>query len=234
MGDLTREIPKPMLDIEGRPLLAYLLGHLKAQGFTEIFINLHFRPDLITSRFGDGSAWGLRITYSLEPALLGTAGAVKNLEEKLGDESFLVQYGDILTDQDFHPLIRKREETRALATLLVHRRAGSNSVLGLSPHGMITAFLERPTEAERRTVASDWVNSGVCVCSREAIRHLVPGAPADFPRDVFRPLVGSGRLFASPLTGFRCAIDSPDRLRQAREAVASGRCRIQPLEVNRP
>jgi NDP-sugar pyrophosphorylase family protein len=62
LGDLTRDLPKPMLPIAGHPLLAYLLGHLRSQGFNEVAINLHFHPEAIRDHFGDGSRWGMRLT----------------------------------------------------------------------------------------------------------------------------------------------------------------------------
>lgn len=230
LGDLTRDCPKPMLPLAGQPLLAYLLGHLRSQGFRDIAINLHFQPETIRGHFGDGSNWGLRLAYSLETHLLGTAGGVRHIAPFFaGEDTFLVQYGDVLTDQSFAPLLRQHREHRALATLLVHERARSNSVIDIDPDGRITGFLERPTEAERASITSPWVNSGICICSPE-ILDLIPAVrPADLPRDVFRPLVSTGRLYAVPLSGYRCAIDSPERLAAAREAVEHGACRIAPL-----
>src|SRR4051812_4239401 len=90
LGEMTREIPKPMLPLHGRPMLAWILAHLRASGFTRVAINLHFKPEMIREYFGDGSADGLEITYSDEPALLGTAGGVKKMESFLRNgEPFL-------------------------------------------------------------------------------------------------------------------------------------------------
>lgn len=234
LGALTRDWPKPMLplDADDRPLLAFLLGHLRRQGFADIAINVHFRPEILRDWFGDGSPWGLRLQWSPEEHLLGTAGGVKRIEDYFRhEEAFLVQYGDILTDQDFAPLIEHHRRAGALATLLVHPRARSNSIITLAPDGSgrITGFLERPSDADRQGIDSPWVNSGICVCSPEILAHIPAGRPADFPRDVFRPLVATGRLHAVPLSGWRCAIDSPERLEESRRAVADGRCRVQPL-----
>jgi NDP-sugar pyrophosphorylase family protein len=230
LGDLTRDIPKPMLRLEGQPLLAFLLGHLQAQGFLDVAVNLHFHPEVIRDWFGDGARWQMRLAYSYEPRLLGTAGALKNLEDFMrGEEAFLVQYGDVLTDQDFGRLLQAHREKRALATLLVHQRPCSNSLVQLDDTGRIVGFLERPDEAARLGAVSPWVNSGVCVCSSEILAHIPRGTASDLPRDVFVPLVGSGRLQAVPLTGFRCAIDSSGRLAEARAAVAGQQCRIRPL-----
>src|SRR5690349_6978834 len=99
LGDLTRDLPKPLLSVDGQPLLAYLLGHLKAQGFIEVAINLHFLPHLIPEHFGDGRSCTMRFSYSHEDTLLGTAGGLKKMETFFRDETaFLVQYGDVLTD----------------------------------------------------------------------------------------------------------------------------------------
>ncbi len=225
LGDLTRDWPKPMLEVGGAPLLSYLLGHLRKHGIHDVAINLHFRPEVIREAYGDGSRWGLRLTYSHEAQLLGTAGGVKNLEDyfRAEGEPFLVQYGDILTNQDFGELFRVHRERGALVTLLVHHRAKSNSVvIRDEASGRIEGFLERPSEAARAGVESTWVNSGVCVCSPEVLDFIPAGRAADFPRDVFVKLAGTGRLYSVPLTGDRCAIDSPERLEQARRMVASG------------
>jgi len=230
LGDLTRDLPKPLLPLQGQPLLAYLLGHLKAQGFREVAINLHFLPHLIREHFGDGSRWGMSFSYSDEDTLLGTAGGVKKMAAFFRDEpAFLVQYGDVLTDQDFTRLAQFHSKKKAMATLLVHQRAKSNSVVSLDPAGRVIGFLERPTDEARRGVVSPWVNSGICICSPEILGHIPPGKPCDLPRDVFAPLAGTGRLFGFPLSGFRGAIDSAERLDEARRAVAGGGCHVQPL-----
>ena len=223
LGDLTREVPKPMLPLGDRPLLEFILCHLRRHGFDRIAINLHFRPEAIRDYFGDGSQWGCRLSYFDEPELLGTAGGVWNMARQFEPrESFLVQYGDILTDQDLSELAALHRRQSAVATILVHRRPGSNSVVSLDERGCVTSFLERPTEAQRRPDESPWVFSGITMCSGELLEWIPPGRPCDLPRDVFTRLTTTGRLFGCPLTGRRTAIDSPERLAEAREAVAAG------------
>jgi mannose-1-phosphate guanylyltransferase/phosphomannomutase len=227
LGTLTKEVPKPMLSLLDAPLLAYLLSHLKSQGFCDIVVNLHFRPEVIRDWFGDGLRWQIRLTYSYEETLLGTAGGVKKMESFFQrEEAFLVQYGDVLTDQDFTALLRLHREHNALATLLVHRRARSNSVVALDSSGRIVGFLERPSDEDRRGVDSPWVNSGVCMCSPEIFNYIPANQACDLPRDIFSRLVATGRLYGFPLSGYRCAIDSSVRLEEARMALAQGHCRI--------
>lgn len=227
LGELTREIPKPMLDVAGRPLLEYILANLARHGFTEVVVNLHFLPEVIRGYFADGSRWGVCLAYSDEPELLGTAGGVKKVEAFFRDErEFLVHYGDIITDQDFSAMLTFHRRQNALATLLVHERAKSNSVVVVDEDSRITNFLERPREEERVGVTSRLVNSGIWLCSQEVLDAIPEGRPADLPRDILPKLIGSRRLFVFPLSGYRCAIDSPERLIEARTAIAAGRCTI--------
>lgn len=225
LGKLTSEIPKPMLPLRGQPILSHIIRHLQRHGFDQIAINLHFMPETIRNYFGDGAKWNVKLNYALEPQLLGTAGGVKNMESSLRPGgAFLVHYGDILTDQDFSAMLHFHQERKALATLLVHERARSNSVIVMDQEQRITNFLERPSEAERRRVESPWVNSGICICAPELLDHIPATGPTDLPRDVFPKLIAGRRLYGFPLSGYRCAIDSPERLAEAEAALAEGRC----------
>lgn len=220
LGDLTRETPKPMLCLQGRPMLEYIICHLARHGFNQIAINLHFMPDAIRDYFGDGAHWGVELVYSYESELLGTAGGVKKVEEFLGaGEVFLVHYGDVLTDQDFTAMLHFHREHDGLATLLLHQRACSNSVVSLDKEGRIIGFLERPTEEARRGVQSPWVNSGICICDPQLLDEIPADVACDLPRDIFPELVDSGRLYGFPLSGYRCAVDSPARLAEVRAAI---------------
>jgi len=108
---LTLDKPKPMLPIAGKPLLEHTIEWLKHHGITQIAINLHHKPEAITSHFGDGHRWGVEITYSYENPILGTAGAIKKLEDYF-DGTFVVFYGDVLTDMNLSALIEFHRKTR--------------------------------------------------------------------------------------------------------------------------
>jgi NDP-sugar pyrophosphorylase family protein len=222
LGDHTRQTPKPMLRLGDWPLLQYILRHLVKHGFDEIAVNLHFLPETIQEYFGDGCRCGCQLTYSHETELLGTAGGVRKMAGFLAGGDFLVHYGDVVTKQDFTAMLAFHRQRRALATLLVHQRARSNSVVVLDDQQRVTGFLERPTEQERLGVESSWVFSGVTICSPELLGLLPPTPPCDLPRDVFPGLADAGRLFGFPLAGYRCAIDSPERLAEARSAAECG------------
>lgn len=223
LGELTAEVPKPMLEVAGRPILAHILANLARHGFREVVINLHFQPRTIPGHFGDGGHLGLAITYVHEPELLGTAGAVRNAARWLqGPEPFLVHYGDVLTDQDLGAMAAFHRQKGAALTLLLHQRARSNSLVVLDPGQRVTELLERPDEAARMRVHTPWVNSGVYLMAASVLEAIPPG-PCDFPRHVFPGLIASGGVFGFPLTGYRCAIDSPERLAQAQEDLKARR-----------
>jgi len=209
-------------------MLEYIICHLARYGFSQIAINLHFMPDEIPDYFGDGSRFGVELVYSYEPELLGTAGGVKKMADFVGaGEAFMVHYGDVLTDQDFTAMLHFHREHNALATLLLHQRARSNSVVRLDKEGRIIGFLERPTEEARRGVQSPWVNSGICICNPQLLAEIPADVACDLPRDIFPRLIDSGRLYGFPLSGYRSAVDSSGRLAEARAAIADGRCQIQ-------
>ncbi len=225
LGLLTQEIPKPMLPVNGKPLLEYLLAHLERNGFRRIAINLHFMPERIRGYFGDGARLGVEITYFQEPVLLGTAGALRNMADWLkGERDFLVQYGDVLTDQDFTSLAGFHRRKRAELTFLLHQRANSNSVVSLDQDNRITGFLERPSEELRKTLDAPWVNSGICMCGPEVLEWIPATGSCDIPRDLAVPRVQSNRIYGFPLNAYRCAIDSPERYVQAEQAILEGKC----------
>src|ERR1700751_871117 len=91
---LTFSVPKPMVPVANRPVLEYTLENLRRHGVTDLVLNLHSHPDLIRRHFKNGAAWGVRIRYSHEPELLGTAGGVKKVTSFLKGGTFLVMSGD--------------------------------------------------------------------------------------------------------------------------------------------
>lgn len=217
LGALTKDCPKPLLDVDGHPILAYILSNLARHGFRDVVINLHFQAEAIRSHFGSGDRWGVGITYVHEDRLLGTAGSVKHAEALLQDDQpILVHYGDVITNQDLGALLAAHTARQAALTLLLHERAASNSVVQVAADFRIERLLERPDEATRRQLTSSWVNSGVYLMDCRLIRALPATDPLDFPRDVFPGLLETERVFGFPLTGYRCTIDSVERLQRAR------------------
>jgi mannose-1-phosphate guanylyltransferase/phosphomannomutase len=228
LGELTGDTAKAMLPVAGQPLLEHVIRHLARHGFDDIAVNLHFRAEQIRDYFHDGSALGVRLTYSYEPELLGTAGTIASLRWFLCDAGpFLIHYGDVITDHDFSAMRDVHLERDALLTLLVHERPGSNSIVVLDASQRVTEFLERPTPDHPARARSSWVNSGVYITDPRLL-DLLPPPPSDLAQDVLPGLAGRPDVFAHALAGFRVAVDSPARYREAEEAVTEGRLVREP------
>jgi mannose-1-phosphate guanylyltransferase len=221
LGTLTRSSPKPLLDVGGEPLVAHVFRNLAAAGIEDVFVNLHHMAECFLPVLGDGSRFGVSITYVLEPSLLGTAGTPRLLRDMI-DDDLLVHYGDIVTDHDLGSLAARHRDVDAGASIVVHKRASSNSCALLDDQQRVVDFVERPTSAVDSGAFEPWVFSGISIVSRRVLDEIPDSGPCDLPRDVFPRLARSGRLYAQRLDGYRVAIDSPARLREARMAFDQG------------
>ncbi|MBI3352197.1 MAG: nucleotidyltransferase family protein [Nitrospirae bacterium] len=119
LAPLTHTTPKPLIPLNGQPLITYTLRHLKYYGITDIFVNLHHLGEKIRTFLGDGSAFGVKITYSEEPVILGTGGGIKKLANEFGPAPFLVINSDILTDFNLNSLFAFHQKKKGLAALVL-------------------------------------------------------------------------------------------------------------------
>lgn len=219
MGEYTKNCPKPLLPINGKPLLAYTLFNLVNCGIKEVALNLHYKGDQIKDYFQNGSKFGLEITYIEEDQPSGTAGGVKKLEWFLHDSRpFLVLYGDILTNQNFKDLIAFHRQKEAWGTIILHKRLHSNSIITFDDQNEIDFFLERPSPESFSHLSlqrESWVNSGLYCFDPEVLSLIPPNQFCDFPKDIFPQLIQRRKLFGLPLEGQRFAIDTPDKYQEA-------------------
>jgi mannose-1-phosphate guanylyltransferase/mannose-1-phosphate guanylyltransferase/phosphomannomutase len=179
---LTYEIPKPMVPVLDRPVMAHILDLLGVHGFDQVIANLHYFPDTITEHFGD------RLSYRFEPELLGTAGGVRNCSDFFGDESFLVISGDALTDIDLTALTERHRAAGSVATLAVKKVADTREY-GVVLHdreGRITGFQEKPAPEE---ALSDLGNCGIYVFTPEIFDYFPDRPFVDWAKDVFPTLL---------------------------------------------
>jgi NDP-sugar pyrophosphorylase family protein len=214
----TSDRPKPMLLLGGKPVLEHNVRLLAEHGCKEIAINLHHRPEIIRAHFCDGSGFGVKLRYSEEPELLGTAGAVKNLEKFFGAATFLVLYGDNLTDCRLDRLLAMHREKRADCTVAVFHRedVGSSGIVEMDEDGRVGRFLEKPAPDQ---VFSRWVNAGVLAVEPSVLNWIPAGRAADFGRDVLPALLAASRpVYAYPMRQERLLwIDSPEDYRRAQQ-----------------
>jgi mannose-1-phosphate guanylyltransferase len=183
---LTDSVSKCMIPIAGKPLLEHNVGVLRSYGVTDLVINLHHLPETVMNHFGDGSGFGVRITYSHEPELLGTAGAVKKVE-RFFDGPFFIWYGDNLSTCRLDRLWQFHQSRRGVATIALHHREDPtrSGIVGLDLDDRITRFLEKPRPDQ---IFSNWVSAGILVLEREVLKAIPAESVVDFGRDVFPAL----------------------------------------------
>lgn len=197
LAGITKEIPKPMIEIKSKPILEYNIEWLKKNNINEIYINLHHLPDMIKNYFGNGNKWGVKITYSYEPELLGTAGGVKKMARELfvssyqlSDEAFLVLYGDNFYDYNLKELMDFHLKRGGIATIGLYRKEGDLSQSGvvvLNEDGLVVRFIEKPKGGK---TGSNLVNTGMYILEPE-ILSFIPDGFSDFGKDIFPELIKS-------------------------------------------
>ena len=194
---MTANQPKPLLPVINRPIMEHVLRLLKRHGFTETVVTVQFLASLIRNYFGDGEELGMSLQYATEEVPLGTAGSVKNAEDALKDDRFLVISGDALTDLDLTDMVRFHKENGALVTIGLKRVPNplEFGIIIADDDGRIQRFLEKPTWGQ---VFSDTVNTGIYVMEPEVLERVASGESVDWSSDVFPQLLAEG----APLFGY--------------------------------
>lgn len=216
LAPLTDRLPKPLIPLDGEPILERNIRTLADAGYRELIVNLHHLPEVVIDHFRDGSAWGVDIDWSLEPALLGTAGALLAREQRLRAATFLVVYGDNLLECDVAaPLADHRRFGATLTVTTIERLdPGRSGVVRSDETGRITEMLEKPGRSVPGPAA---VNAGLLVCEPRVLDFVPTKPPTDLAYDVIPALLSAGEpLYATPLTGRIRWIDTPDDLEAAR------------------
>jgi len=209
LRSVSGERPKPMVPFLGRPMMEHIILLLKAQGFRDICAAVRYKAGDIENCFGDGSRLGVNLTYRREAEALGTAGAVKNCADFIGDDDFLVISGDAACDFELAELYRKHKASGAAASLALYRDSEPLSYgLAVTDSGsMIRAFVEKPSW-ER--VVTDLVNTGIYVLSPKILPLIPDGLSFDFGKELFPLLLDRGeKLLGVELDGYWCDVGTP-------------------------
>ena len=161
---LTDEKPKPMVEVNGKPILEHQIEFLKKHGISEIYLCTGYKHEVIENYFGDGSKFGVKIFYSKEDEPLGTGGAIRQLRDTI-KEPFVLMNGDMITDLDFSEFIRKHLENKTMITTFVYNPTSPWGMIEMSD-GLVKGFVEKPK-------LSQLINTGIHVMSPE-IFELLP------------------------------------------------------------
>ncbi len=194
---ITCNIPKPMVPLANLPMMEHIVNLLKQYDFKKICSILYFQPEVITKFFGDGADFDIEMEYQMATADFGTAGSVKNTEEKLKDEPFIIISGDVLTDFDLSEAIRFHQEKKAMATMVLTRVNNplEYGVVITADDGKIIRFLEKPSWGE---VFSDTINTGIYILEPEIFKYIPAKTEFDFSKNLFPLMLKEGL----PLYGY--------------------------------
>jgi mannose-1-phosphate guanylyltransferase/phosphomannomutase len=223
---LTSGLPKPLVPVVGKPVMEHILRLLLKHGISDVVVTLQYMGSAIRDYFGDGSDFGMDITYVVEDAPLGTAGSVKNAQAYL-DEPFVVISGDALTDIDLGRAVEFHRERGAAATIVLTSVANplEFGVVITNPDGTINRFLEKPSWGE---VFSDQVNTGIYILEPEVLDLLPPAAVVDWSSDVFPKMLRGGMpLYGYLAPGYWCDIGNIQTYYQANWDALEGRVDVQ-------
>ena len=227
---LTDRTPKPLLPLAGRPMIHYPLAFLRRSGVTEVVINTHLHPEKFSAALGDGSALGLKITFTHEPVLLDTGGGIKNAEHFFRGETFVALNADTLIEVDLKPVLAAHRERKPLATLVLIKTANAAefSAVEVDAAGRIRRLRGQPAEAPAGAL-SPYTFTGLQVIEPEVLDALPSGKPACLIRDAYLPLLGQGReLRAFFMDGYWKSLDTPARMREAEEDIRAGKFSLIP------
>ncbi len=224
---LTYGTPKPMVPIMNEPFLARTLERLHSAGVNDIILAAGYMPEAISDYFGDGSRLNMKITYVIEAVPLGTAGALKNVEEHLTG-AFFVLNGDVLTSLDLKSMLQLHEQKGGLGVLHLIQ-VSDPSAFGCVLHdekGRVQRFVEKPPKGQEPT---DEVNAGTYLLEREILDFIPPGRKVSIEHETFpRILAQDKALFAHTTRDYWIDLGRPEHYLTAHRAILEG---TMPLEL---
>jgi mannose-1-phosphate guanylyltransferase len=202
---ITHVLPKPMIPLVRKPVMEFLVEHLKAHGVNQLMVNTSHLAPVIEEYFRDGDRFGVQMAYSFEGDLMGgqikgkaigSAGGMKKIQDFSGffDETFVVLCGDALVDVDFAEVLRFHRDRKSVATLVLRdvqpEDVSKYGVVQTDASGRIMRFQEKPT---REQAVSSTINTGIYVFEPEIFRYIPSGVEFDIGGQLLPELVRNGQ-----------------------------------------
>lgn len=248
IASVANDVPKPMINICGKPILEHQIDNLKACGLTDIILVIGYLGEKIKDYFGDGSRFGVCIEYFIEDHPLGTAGALFKMTQLT--EDFLLLCGDVIIDVDFNRFIAFHKEKKAWASLVAHPNGHPYD------SSLLVTKIEAPKTAggmpvdthqvicwmakeDERLYYKNRVNAGIELISpellKETMKNFVPRHPEtpdkiDLDRDVLKINIGSGRIYAYDTPEYVKDMGTPDRFFEVENDIKTGKVHAHNLK----
>jgi len=226
---LTYGTPKPMVPIMGVPFLARTMDRLFAAGIREVILPAGYMPQAIIDYFGDGNSIGMKITYVIEEELLGTAGALKNVEQYITGPFFVLN-GDVLTTLDLRAMMMEHQRKGGIG-LLHLIEVDDPSSFGCVVHdwnGLITEFVEKPP---KETAPTHEINAGTYLFEREILDFIPSGRNVSIERETFPAVIAAGKgLYSYTTDDYWMDVGRPEQYLAAHVDILEGRIPMLQLE----
>ncbi len=220
---LTVYTPKPIVPICNRPFLLYQIDTLRRAGITDITLSLSYQPNKIEQLLSDGSDYGVKLTYTVEPQPMGTAGAYKYAEDLIREPT-VVFNGDILTDLDLKAVIREHNERKATATIVLTpvKNPSAYGLVETESNGHIRRFLEKPKEDE---ITVNTINAGTYILEPKVLDYIPASESYSFEYALFPGLLERDETFYAhiPQRTYWIDIGTPSRYLQAHQDLLANR-----------
>lgn len=233
IAELFPDIPKPLIPVDGMPILEREIRSLAAQGFKDLILTVGYLADKIIAYFGDGSYLGVKIEYFVEETPLGNAGALFRLRDKIGDEPFLLLNADAAFDVDFNRMLAFHKQHGGLVTLFTHPNSHpyDSGLIIADDKGNVNKWIAK--EDERPQWYNNRVNAGLHVIDPKvldlSLNNLeideetgMPKGKVDLDRKILKPLCGSGQMYCYDSPEYVKDMGTPERFHQVEADYRNG------------
>ena len=233
IAELFPDIPKPLIPVDGMPILEREIRSLASQGFNDLILTVGYLADKIMAYFGDGSKLGVKIDYFVEETPLGNAGALFQLKEKIGEELFFLLNADAAFDVDFNRMLSFHKQHGGLVTLFTHPNSHpyDSGLIIADKDGHVEKWLSK--EDERPQWYNNRVNAGLHVIDPEVLELSLenleidaetgyPKGKVDLDRQILKPLCGTGKIFCYDSPEYVKDMGTPERFHQVEADYENG------------
>src|SRR5450755_3384216 len=224
---LTSDLPKPLVPVLDRPVVGHVIDYLRGHGVDDLVVNVPYFAEAVERYLGDGQAFHVRMTYLREQKLMGSAGAVKQVEARF-DSTFVVIGCDDVSDIDLRSALDFHRQRRAEATIVLVEAADVSQygVVVTASDGRITDFQEKPAKG---TEHSNLVNTGIYIFEPSVLARIPAAMFYDFGKQVFPEMLASeAQFYGVRQRAYWCDIGTPAEYRRAHFDALSGRVHLTP------
>lgn len=228
IASVDASVPKPMIRVDGKPILEHQICCLREQGITDITLIIAHLGHIIQEYFGDGTALGVTIRYIVEDLPLGTAGALYYLRGKI-DQDFLLLNGDIIFDVDLERMLQAHQKSGAQATILTHPNDHpyDSGIIIAAKDGLVTNWLHKEDE---RLWYKNRVNAGIHILSSAVLDQFTQPEKKDLDRDILKPMIAHATLYQYDSPEYVKDMGTPDRLAMVEQDIRSGKVSAKNLK----